>query len=231
MYDPQLAYDCALLSKKAYGPEAISCGETQFIIGDIASGRFAGCQYLAFRGTESPLDWLTDANVDRVGYRGFQVHEGFLRAYRSAYASIVSKLDVNRSLIITGHSLGGALATLAAYDLLMSGFLVNAVYTFGSPRVGCKRFAAAFNLEFRNRSYRIIHSADIVCRLPTPWRYRHVDASVFYDHDKPGVMDVLPWYYGLIETAQHLIHFRAGHNIKDHFIDGYISALTFKEDL
>lgn len=48
-------------------------------------------------------------------------------------------------LLITGHSLGGALATIAAFELSLIGYRVSGVFTFGSPRVGSLMFAQAFD--------------------------------------------------------------------------------------
>jgi pimeloyl-ACP methyl ester carboxylesterase len=62
----------------------------------------------------------------------------------------------------TGHSLGGALATLAADRHGDSA----AVYTFGSPLVGDDAFAAGFNNRHEGRSFRYVNGDDLVTRVP-----------------------------------------------------------------
>jgi hypothetical protein len=65
-------------------------------------------------------------------------------------------------LWVTGHSLGAAVATVAADALPATG----GVYTFGSPRVGDGDFAAAFNRRFADRSFRYVDDHDAVTRVP-----------------------------------------------------------------
>lgn len=48
-------------------------------------------------------------------------------------------------VLVTGHSLGGAIATFAALEIRHSGYNVDHFYTFGCPRVGSSRFAKYFN--------------------------------------------------------------------------------------
>jgi hypothetical protein len=69
---------------------------------------------------------------------------GFYSAYTRLLAKLMPALHreipaVQRAttpVVVTGHSLGGALATIAAYELSLAGYLVRGVFTFGSPRVG-----------------------------------------------------------------------------------------------
>lgn len=82
-------------------------------------------------------------------------------------------------MIVTGHSLGGALATLCALDLQFNFFSAEperiVLYSFGSPRVGNSAFRQSFNRRVSN-SYRVVNGMDIVPAVPRPWQgYRHVD--------------------------------------------------------
>lgn len=69
---------------------------------------------------------------------------------------------------ITGHSLGGALATMAAARLIGDGVLepeeIAGVYTFGQPRVGDAAFAHDYALA--GRHFRVVHDNDVVTRVP-----------------------------------------------------------------
>jgi pimeloyl-ACP methyl ester carboxylesterase len=87
-------------------------------------------------------------------------------------AARVEAIREGRSLWLCGHSLGGALATLAA-DRLTG---VTGVFTFGSPAVGDARFASRWNVpgkRFRNFT-------DIVPWLPM-LKYRHVKSGVYFN--------------------------------------------------
>ena len=110
-------------------------------------------------------DLWTDSRFLRVACRaGGQVHAGF----DSAFAGISDTLDAivrnkkpGQRLWLTGHSLGGALATLAAAHLGPAS--VQGVYTFGSPRVGNAAFAAELP---RESHYRFVHRDDWVATVP-----------------------------------------------------------------
>src|SRR5262249_58747833 len=83
----------------------------------------------------------------------------------------------NTRVFFTGHSLGAALATLAAHRYPHTA----GVYTFGSPRVGNHAFVASFNARMAQRSFRYVNDHDIVAQVPPellalPFGlYAHVD--------------------------------------------------------
>ena len=94
---------------------------------------------LAFCGTSDVRDWLTNIRFAMVPELGGKAHRGFCEALDAIWSIFFTKVkshtDAGRKLWITGHSLGGALATLVARRLPTSMKPVG-VYTFGQPRVG-----------------------------------------------------------------------------------------------
>eukprot|EP00775_Hariotina_reticulata_P003437 gene3437-3709_t len=113
------------------------------------------------------------------------VHSGFLSAYDSIKPKVLKLVDTLTSdatkerpwqIFVTGHSLGGALATLCAYDL--AGRRSVTMYTYGAPRVGNKAFAGAFNERLQGRSWRITNTSDIVPSVPRLMGYAHVSTGV-----------------------------------------------------
>ncbi|CAH1223988.1 hypothetical protein PAECIP111893_05061 [Paenibacillus plantiphilus] len=128
---------------------------------------------LAFRGSGSAVDWVNDFIAYQVKFRpvnaGGHTHCGFTDVYMSARDRIfelLDKLPPGKPLFITGHSLGGALATLAALDIAANrGPEGIVVYTFASPRVGDPQFARAYNRLVTN-SFRLRNEHDIVPHLP-----------------------------------------------------------------
>jgi hypothetical protein len=72
-----------------------------------------------------------------------------------------------RPLWVTGHSLGGALALLAAWRFLRKTIDVYRVYTFGGPMVGNDTAVKAFDRELEGKVYRFVHGPDLVPKLPT----------------------------------------------------------------
>ena len=84
---------------------------------------------------------------------------------------------------MTGHSLGGALATHAVSHLWKLGYKVDQFYSLGSPRVGDNLFQRWFNSVFQDRfKARITHHKDPVPHLPpSDWGFRHLTTEVFYN--------------------------------------------------
>jgi pimeloyl-ACP methyl ester carboxylesterase len=160
---------------------------------------------LVFRGTESRprpgakdsrniwADVKTDLDALLVSYgEGMKVHQGFQRALDEVWQDLSAYLDTiyssSRPLWMTGHSLGAALATLAAERYRK----VQGLYTFGSPRVGDKRFREHFAVK----TYRFVYNNDIVTELPPPGLYFHVGQLCYIDshgklHHNSKLMDML----------------------------------------
>lgn len=132
---------------------------------------------VVFRGTEgkssnnlffNPTDIFTNLDFGKVravgdGHADHKVHKGFHRAYRSVHFQVKDILNRYSSLgvpiVFTGHSLGGALATIAAYYLTTSStFLV----TFGCPPVGNFVFADSFYHWPHYRSRHFVMNGDII---------------------------------------------------------------------
>jgi predicted lipase len=131
---------------------------------------------LSFRGTEPTRlkDILTDLDCDfNKDDRGTVLHDGFLKAYNAVKEEILATLErLTKPLYVTGHSLGGALASIAAYSLESQGRPVAACYTYGSPRVGDGNFARTLE---KTPVYRLVNSTDVVPRVPLKaQRYVHV---------------------------------------------------------
>mgnify|MGYP003664128992 FL=1 len=123
---------------------------------------------LAFRGTEP--DRVKDIKADLNAFQEDctttgRVHKGFSDAYNVVIEKVLDELSKpeysKQALYITGHSLGGAIATVATKRLNHPGGHA-ATYTFGSPRVGNEEWVAGIKTPV----YRIVNSADIVPMLP-----------------------------------------------------------------
>ena len=129
----------------------------------------------AFRGTQ-PDEWkdvIADANIVLVPWRTGMVHLGFKQAFdviRPRLDATLARLTPGRTLWFCGHSLGAALATLAADHYVGT----CGVCTMGSPRVGDPVFARAFDAKLSGRSLRYVNRNDLVTRVPRIG-YEHVD--------------------------------------------------------
>ncbi|MEO0768074.1 MAG: lipase family protein [Cyanobacteria bacterium J06649_4] len=166
---------------------------------------------LAFRGSQEPKDWLTNVTTqlrnftirkDGVStlssYKG-RVHTGFFLAWAIIEKSVLTQIERWRKecsdagktlppLYITGHSLGGALATMATAALSDNGITVAGVYTYGQPRVGDRTFVNQLNTLTQGKVFRFINNNDIVPHVPPPfsiWNptrlYGHVGMAKYFD--------------------------------------------------
>lgn len=188
---------------------------------------------VAFRGTEadgtatqtklgavlhSLNDITTDLNggsgMDSVERFGGSMHTGFMKAYGGVDGRLQEAIrraqggDTNKPILFTGHSLGGALAQIAATDMKEKGFNVASVYTFGQPRIGDRAFSAHYKeLGLSSKTYRHVNQGDPVPRLPkikldtmlgniVRWvkgedadRFRHGGNMVYFDQNKTRMMN------------------------------------------
>jgi len=115
---------------------------------------------VVFRGSSCFTDWLTNFNfVHHSLDRRQRVHSGFWRALNSVWPQLDKILQAYQCPVyFTGHSLGGAVATLASLQ-----YKATAVYTFGAPRVGNAEVARRFN---QTNCYRFMNDKDIVPKVP-----------------------------------------------------------------
>jgi len=120
---------------------------------------------IAFRGTVGILDWLNDCRANQVDspFSKGKVHQGFLNSVKNLEEPILNKLDElmleypDAMIYITGHSKGGALATLMGFCVLSrhKDYLKRIkIATFGSPRVGDSDFCDDYPFEhYRYESF------------------------------------------------------------------------------
>jgi triacylglycerol lipase len=150
---------------------------------------------IAFRGTEDKInDWGINLQISKnewpeenpIG----RVHSGFQEALEEVWPDIKSEINSlrnnNQTIWITGHSLGGALATLATAALKFSNLNldINGLYTFGQPRVGDHEFARNFNEKFKKKSFRLVNNNDVVTRVPPQlFGYSHIGSLKYFDTD------------------------------------------------
>jgi triacylglycerol lipase len=138
---------------------------------------------LAFAGTD-PAVWetlATDFNIRPTGDKN--THSGFQAALDAVQPEIAQAIERSRQsgkpLFIAGHSLGGALAALAAQFADIEGARPRAVYVFGMPRTGGEKFQTDYDASLGPVTFRLVHGLDIVARVPmSEIGFRHVGRAV-----------------------------------------------------
>lgn len=237
MLDNKLALTCARLSQEVYTDfasvrfdsvpgvtatlfESQDQGETDT---QVALLRTADTRvvYGVFRGSDKSIDWINNLQFRQQIYpygedsdTRVRFHRGFMAAYFSIRDRFLSEMRnyPDATVIPTGHSLGGAVATIAALDLQYNvtqhtGQPIQ-LYTFGAPRVGNSALVKSFSKRVP-QSYRFVYGWDVVTRVPRLWQgYDHVP-----DEQRLGSR----WTWKVISRR-----------FRDHAITNYIEALEKK---
>jgi hypothetical protein len=199
-FDWRTALSLALASNLAYAtPDAIREAA-------MSKWGFASCQVIdaddtrcfvaaaseavlvSFRGTNNVGNWLSNLNVLYTTRNYGTVHRGFLGALQVVEPQLRSALaNLNeRKLLLTGHSLGGALATIAAAEW-QEQLPISWMYTYGQPAVGKSNFQNFFAQHYAGNLFRFVNNDDIVPRVPPT--YRHV--GTLYHFDARGNLESL----------------------------------------
>ncbi|MGE0861124.1 MAG: lipase family protein [Gammaproteobacteria bacterium] len=171
---------------------------------------------LAFRGTEQlAADWMTDLRCKPTPASQsstVRVHTGFLEALDVQSAvdgtrlwgrltrHLREALASGRPLWITGHSLGGALAALAAHRLAFEEKIrIAGLCTVGQPRCGDQAFCDALGSRLTGRYWRVVNHRDPVPRVPgtVPHGYAHAGTLLYADEFGRLLIDPAWWLRGL----------------------------------
>jgi triacylglycerol lipase len=163
-------------------PSVLGDSQVQFI-GFITQSAADPTSFgIVFRGTEGDLDWIMDFEFWMDPFteipNGGNVEHGFLALYQTlkgilqaggatgGLEDIVAGLAPTPNVVVTGHSLGGALAILLATVLSSTGTVASpTLYTLAAPMVGDLQFASTFNARVPD-SVRIYNLPDLVPDLP-----------------------------------------------------------------
>ncbi|MGY6275700.1 lipase family protein [Methylomonas sp. MgM2] len=161
---------------------------------------------VVFRGTEPDViqDILTDANLPLVDFPGKgKVHSGFYEAlsgdcWQHLVEVLQRRQNRHKALWISGHSLGAALAMVAAAHLQPAG-----IYDFGSPRVGDSVFCASFqNMNF----HRFANCCDLVTQIPLKGLFDYQHGGILQYFDGGGNLHTEP-HQDFIERDQFKARF------------------------
>lgn len=225
------------------------------------SALVAGCDdfaALAFCGTKDLKNWMTDLHSTPGRFAWFfegapdvgEVHAGFAFALRHSWdkialamnqvippvATAVANLQglsttAQKTLWITGHSLGGALAALAGgvFSLVPGGIIrpVGGVYTFGQPRIGLHTFCGAYDRLLQTKTFRFVNKEDLVPRVPfRGWDYSDLGEMIHFDSNGSPQRESREWTNFLARTFESFqdffsiaTHFNP--DVGDHSRTGY----------
>jgi hypothetical protein len=189
-----------------------------------------GVFVVAVRGSQENDDWWRDGAVQQREpdwKPGIQIHRGFLNAADSVYAGVLAQVRQaereHRAIIFTGHSLGGCIAQILAFRAALDGVGVDAVVTFGQPRVGdgppalrpndTSNWKAQYEALLGKRTSRLVNDSDWMVCYPPLWWY-----------DPAGPMYTSK-FRGPLEASDET-DCRVTQVAEDHRIDAYIGWLS-----
>jgi len=179
------------LLKAEVGGRVFRAAKDAFGVCALGAGTHQGDLFLIFRGTtkaNNNADSVTDARIGiAFSKTGLPVHTGFNHTFNSMLPQIRSFLAENKitgRVHCIGHSLGGAVASLAADWIAKNTRLPTKLYTFGAPRVGTEWFASATsNTLGHNNIYRVYHETDPVTMVALyPFMHAPYRQAGYYIH-------------------------------------------------
>ena len=184
---------------------------------------------IAFRGTE-PTQW-NDIKADLRAWLvkddecSGRIHTGFHHEVHKILDRVqitVGQMRHKKKLYITGHSLGGALATLCAADIRRSLKLPVTMYNYGSPRVGNKKFKILYQ-KLVPDSFRFVNDKDAVPTMPKI-AYHHVGNLCYMDND--GEIQINPGFaMRVFDSIQDTVGFMDLEKLTDHLSSHYRDQL------
>ncbi len=196
--------------------------------GTILYDALANCIFIGFRGSENLADlkrglYAFQQPADKLGAKGCHVHAGYYDYYTKSRNSLLTQLKAviktiprkqrtKLSLFTCGHSMGGALASIAHADLLhrkqrVNNYMirVNKTITFGAPKVWCKDAATYFNSKLASKTIRVNHWDDPI------------------QHLSPSIGNLLYW-------CKHYAHYGQAVNLPPHPVNVNSHSLSFYQE-
>jgi hypothetical protein len=188
----------------------------------------------AFRGTDNAKNWVANFRPDPATTDLGRVHAGFMAGYQALSAevtrAVVALRDKEQSVWLTGHSLGGAMAMLAAPELQTTIGRVESVVTFGQPPAGYSGFAEAWEKMFPERLVRYVNHRDAVANVmgffALPWTsLTHTGQRRYFDTSgKLHVNDVPPLQ--MMRDAVCAPCMESGAEFHAHYVRRYITLIS-----
>ena len=182
-----------------------------------------------FRGSTSKLDWLYNFKFFKIRLdNNIKVHSGFYNQLTDNNFCDNIIQDIQKllhfykdyTIYVSGHSMGGALATLFGYFLSKKIENNITVITFASPRVGNRTWYEKFNFRYNLRHYRVINNRDIVSSIPYISYYHVGNTMLLHNSD---------YYYQSYVIYHDYFYkwFCYYYSSKDHALENYYTKIKY----
>ena len=141
--------------------------------------------WIVFCGTNDAEDWLDNLDARKEETGSGCVHAGFNQALDEVWDTVLSAINQTdwNCIHFVGHSMGGALAALAASrSAQIKMWMETYLWTFGQPRCGDSQWAEKMHFFIPKPSIRVLNAGDLVPHLPTCLRFTHAGLRIYFDH-------------------------------------------------
>lgn len=188
---------------------------------------------VCFRGSSSLVDWRTNLKTFKVPFLSRkhntpenEIHAGFFIGHNSVKAKIYAKLNAIidsgecESVLFSGHSAGGVLSTISAFDFQNEKHITVKVVTFGAPKLGNGAFASDFDNQIK--CTRIVNDNDGIPLAPLFGGYHHVGDVIHMrnvDEDVDGVAGKVKRMFSRLVNCFKL------DSVADHDMDSYVNTI------
>lgn len=197
-------WNCTTCTGSTIGTDQVTIvgGSEKDSFGYVAVNEHQRRIIVSFRGSTSINDWVHDLQFIRTSSgvanapAGASVHGGFLKAWKTISVGILSQLTVlinkypDYAILVTGHSLGGAIGVLCSMQLLSTGIVPVSkleLFTVNQPRVGnsvWNSWVESF-IARGMRYIRVTNMNDLVSHLPfSSWGFLHSGTEVWITSGK-----------------------------------------------
>lgn len=178
------------------------------------------------KGTDSLADVFEDLNFEMTTFSTTKgnfgkVHRGFYDEFINLKTYLLrANLNHCSKIVITGHSMGGAIATLMGLYCAVIIRKPVEVYTFGSPKVGNTEFVNAFDKHV-SKSKRYVNGEDPIPFLPNSCWYHHVKKGLYIEDGKIVKKDSWRGCCCIFDCCSGIVK----DPIEDHHVDSYLDSL------
>ena len=202
---------------------------------------------IVFRGTDTVTDWMYNCDFAKrhIELSDIEIHKGFFDQLMSVYDELINNINIiinripNINIYITGHSAGGAHATILAYLLekIYKNKIIKLI-TFGSPKVGNLEWYNIFDSIENIIYYRITNEGDIVTQIPNI-NYYHVGVNIHLINNEIIINNVesdnddIPDNENILCINNNLNCFNCSNylNINNHKITNYYDNFKDKKNI
>lgn len=177
---------------------------------------------IIFQGSQEPEDWMTNISVKRANYFDKEeVHQGFYDSLKLFLKTVKNKefstkdkkaymfhkdidfINKNCKIILSGHSLGGAVATLVGCHFHDLGIKKEnmSIYTFGAPPVGCEEFCTKYRKKLD--LYRVVNENDIVPKIDKITNLKHLGEIIVLESNEQEIHSCADYIDNLIDDLNN----------------------------